>query len=176
MTAEDVVALHRGLGARGLDWCVAGGWGVDALLGYQTRPHKDLDVLLPASDLAGILDLLEVEGFRLSGVWDDQSLPLPGTLPLLGVSAPSAFVLADDRGREVDIHVMAKGRGVWEPLWMTDDMLREDDLAGTGRVLDMNLWCMTAAKQLEVHTGYEMPAVVAESVQRLRELVDSRVR
>ncbi len=28
-----------------------GGWGVDALLGRQTRPHKDLDVLVLVDDL-----------------------------------------------------------------------------------------------------------------------------
>ena len=26
---------------------VAGGWGVDALLGEQTREHRDLDILIP---------------------------------------------------------------------------------------------------------------------------------
>jgi lincosamide nucleotidyltransferase A/C/D/E len=30
---------------------VDGGWGVDALLGEQTRPHKDLDIAIEEKDL-----------------------------------------------------------------------------------------------------------------------------
>jgi lincosamide nucleotidyltransferase A/C/D/E len=43
MTAEDIVELYSGLLARGVQLWVDGGWGIDALAGRQTRPHKDFD-------------------------------------------------------------------------------------------------------------------------------------
>ena len=27
-----------------IEFCLDGGWGVDALIGHQTRPHEDIDV------------------------------------------------------------------------------------------------------------------------------------
>jgi hypothetical protein len=33
-----------------VDWCVAGGWALDLFLGYQTRPHDDLDLALFRDD------------------------------------------------------------------------------------------------------------------------------
>lgn len=43
---EDAAALYRALSDAGVSCWVVGGWGVDALLGRQSRPHKDLDVLV----------------------------------------------------------------------------------------------------------------------------------
>ncbi|MGH8515394.1 MAG: nucleotidyltransferase domain-containing protein [Gammaproteobacteria bacterium] len=33
---------------------MVGGWGIDALLGAQTRPHKDLDLLIRLEDVAKV--------------------------------------------------------------------------------------------------------------------------
>ena len=38
----------------GVEWWMLGGWGVDALLGEQTRPHRDLDLAVFLSDLPQI--------------------------------------------------------------------------------------------------------------------------
>jgi len=37
---------------------------VDALVGRQTRPHGDLDLVVDAPSLAAVLDLLHGLGFR----------------------------------------------------------------------------------------------------------------
>jgi lincosamide nucleotidyltransferase A/C/D/E len=47
MTAEDVIELYTGLDDVGVEVWIDGGWGVDALLGEQTRPHADLSSALP---------------------------------------------------------------------------------------------------------------------------------
>lgn len=44
--ATDVLAVLDALGRAGVRGWLAGGWGVDALLGVQTRRHADIDVLL----------------------------------------------------------------------------------------------------------------------------------
>jgi len=46
MRSAAVVAFCRGLRALGIEIWLDGGWGVDALLGEQTRPHKDLDIVV----------------------------------------------------------------------------------------------------------------------------------
>jgi lincosamide nucleotidyltransferase A/C/D/E len=51
MAAENAVALLRLLDDHDVQVCVGGGWGVDALLGEQTRRHADLDVWVPAIHL-----------------------------------------------------------------------------------------------------------------------------
>ena len=43
MTSIDVIDCYTTLENLGIEIWVDGGWGVDALLGEQTRPHKDLD-------------------------------------------------------------------------------------------------------------------------------------
>jgi hypothetical protein len=42
-----------------------GGWAVDAVLGYQTRPHKDLDIILRVSNLPKLRKVLEGECFEV---------------------------------------------------------------------------------------------------------------
>ena len=39
-----------------------GGWGVDALLGAQTREHHDLDVLVLGEDLPALAEVFDDEG------------------------------------------------------------------------------------------------------------------
>jgi hypothetical protein len=46
MTAEDALALYDLFRSHGITVWVDGGWGIDALLGRQTRPHSDLDIAL----------------------------------------------------------------------------------------------------------------------------------
>jgi len=52
MRAGDVVAIVGALTAAEVSASIAGGWGIDALLGRQSRRHKDLDLIVDASDAA----------------------------------------------------------------------------------------------------------------------------
>jgi len=47
MTANEVLEVLGWLDMVGIEVWVDGGWGVDALLGEETRPHSDLDLALP---------------------------------------------------------------------------------------------------------------------------------
>ena len=51
MDAEAVVGVLRALDEASIQVWLDGGWGVDALLGEQTREHGDLDVILNVEDL-----------------------------------------------------------------------------------------------------------------------------
>jgi lincosamide nucleotidyltransferase A/C/D/E len=50
MPGTEVVRVLDALETAGVHPIVMGGWGVDALLGEQTRPHGDLDLIVAAGD------------------------------------------------------------------------------------------------------------------------------
>ena len=51
LSAHAAVALCRLLEQHRIRFWVMGGWGVDALLHRETRPHIDLDILVVLGDL-----------------------------------------------------------------------------------------------------------------------------
>jgi lincosamide nucleotidyltransferase A/C/D/E len=86
MTAADVVEILGWLGAASVDVWLDGGWGVDALVGEQTREHEDLDLIVRDAHVPRMREVLAAHGFiEVGGV-------------------PQHFVLADERGRDVEIH------------------------------------------------------------------------
>src|SRR5215212_991446 len=92
MTSLALVELLQLLEDSGIPVWLDGGWGVDALLGAQTRGHKDVDIVLPVQDVPRLRVLLAARGFRV-----------------LGGRPPDSFVLADGAGLEVDVHAAAFG-------------------------------------------------------------------
>ena len=46
VTAEEVIEIYNKLLANNIQIWLTGGWGIDALLGEQTRDHKDLDAIM----------------------------------------------------------------------------------------------------------------------------------
>lgn len=53
MQAADVQAVLAALDAAGVPTWLDGGWGIDALVGRQTRPHSDLDLVIALNRLIG---------------------------------------------------------------------------------------------------------------------------
>jgi lincosamide nucleotidyltransferase A/C/D/E len=92
MQEREVIDFYRAMEHSGITVWIDGGWGVDALLGKQTRPHSDLDIAIQQEDVANIRALQESQGYR--GI-------------KLEIARPHNFVLGDDKGREIDIHVIA---------------------------------------------------------------------
>jgi len=77
-----------------------GGWGVDALLGEQRRPHDDFDLVVELKDVATVGDVQRRAGFT------DKDR-----------EAPLSFVVVDSEGRQVDIHPVVlddDGNGLYQ--------------------------------------------------------------
>ena len=87
MDVDDVVDLLAALDDPGVGYWLDGGWGVDCLLGEQTRPHSDLDLVLPRADLARVTTLLLSRGYVV-----------------IRDGLPTSVALRDGSGREVDLH------------------------------------------------------------------------
>ena len=72
VSAEDVIEIYQPLVESGIKVWLTGGWGIDALLGEQTRPHKDLDVFILLEDIPRMWKLLGRKGFRLKELWSEN--------------------------------------------------------------------------------------------------------
>jgi lincosamide nucleotidyltransferase A/C/D/E len=150
--AAQVVELLGRLAVVGPAW-VGGGWGVDALVGRQTRPHADLDLAVGADQLAGMLDVLSRLGFGVAVDW-----------------LPVRVELAHPDGRRVDVHPLR---------FQPDGSAAQDGLAGavfhyaadgftTGRVHGREVRCLSAAQQLAFRDGYQWREVDRHDVTLLR--------
>jgi lincosamide nucleotidyltransferase A/C/D/E len=142
-----------------------GGWGVDALLGRQTRTHHDLDLLVNASDLPSMATWLRGNGFRRAYEWE-ENVPVR----LGDRTWDTAFVEEHRDGRELDLHaVHVAGHAV--RLATTDPWrLPQRPLEGVGTINGRAVACVTADAQRAMHRGYELPETHREDLRRLQQI------
>jgi lincosamide nucleotidyltransferase A/C/D/E len=143
MEAAAALAVLERLDGAGVATWVDGGWGIDALVGAQTRPHEDLDLVVAEATLDQARAALEKLGYR------HDPTPEPGL--------PARLVLGDGDGRRVDLHPVVfdeRGDG-WQPLgdgaW---GAYPADGLTATGRIGGREIRCLTPQLQLRHHLGY----------------------
>jgi len=138
MTTRDVINIVCLFEHNEIELIIDGGWGVDALLGRQTRIHEDLDIAVEHKDIARIRDLLEARGYR--------DVPRDDT-------RDCNFVLGDENGHLIDIHSFTfneRGEiifGVPYPF---------DSLNGSGTIDGHPVRCITPEWMVKFHTGYEL--------------------
>ncbi len=65
ITAGDLINLLQLLESAKIEVWLDGGWAVDAALGRQTRPHKDVDIILRVEDLQKLCQCLDQRGFEI---------------------------------------------------------------------------------------------------------------
>jgi lincosamide nucleotidyltransferase A/C/D/E len=146
MTAADVIEVLDCLKEAGVDVCIDGGWGIDALVGEQTREHEDLDLAVDRDDLENAQQALAEHGFH-----HDATLE-PGL--------PTRFVLRDERGRQVDFHPLVfddRGDG-WQQLSESGKAWGHypaNDLDSSGAIAGRQVRCLSPQLQLRFHLGYE---------------------
>ncbi len=141
MTAADVVDILRMLEHASVDVWIDGGWGIDALLGRQTRTHDDLDLVIARDDL-----------HRAAA-----ALPAFAHDPTADPGLPARFVVCDARGRQIDFHpVVFDERGGWQDLGDgTRGLYPASDLGAVGTIAGRQVRCISAELQLQHHRGYE---------------------
>ena len=158
MRAEQVVALVRDLEDHGITLWLVGGWGVDALLGEQTREHHDVDVLVDVADLERFVERLHALGFEFAYAWDGETRKVSHESWLANQQLPSAFVYVHPDGREIDTHVLDSADGAEPvPLWNTTHVVPGGGLQAFGVVAGKRVRCISAEMQRLAHEGYELP-------------------
>ena len=140
MTAEDLVEIIGWLRASDVDVWLLGGWGVDALVGEQTRDHKDLDLIVRNDDVSRVSDVLSDHGFLLSR--GDEG----------------GFLLTDERDRVVDLHTVRfddRGNGHFEGENRGPFEHPTAAFAATGDIAGRRVACLSAEAQMTNHAwGY----------------------
>lgn len=163
LSAEDAASLCGRLEEHRIRFWVMGGWGVDALLQRQTRPHKDLDVLVLLGDLAKLRQLLDEQGFSLKRVWQESR-----RLDEAADHWPTAFVVADAQGREIDVHVIDIGPDGHIVQHYDDPWPLPAAIAGQGSIAGTDVTCVSRETQLAMHTGYSLPDGHLRDLELLR--------
>ena len=138
MPSDIVIKLVRLLNEGGIEVILDGGWAVDALLGYQSRPHEDLDVAVFHEDVPAIRKILEDHGYSI--VPRDDSWECN-------------FVYGNEDGYLIDIHSCSFNDanenyfGVkysWEAL------------QGRGEIEGESVRCIPPDILVGYHTGYPL--------------------
>jgi len=143
MTSDDVIEIYSTFRELGVRIWIDGGWGVDALLERQTRPHKDLDIAIQEKDLATLEQVLSAQGYR-------RIKP--------EIERPFNFVLGDDEGHEIDVHVIVlneHGNGIYGPA-ENGHMYPADSLQGSGTIDGHSVSCVSPEWMVRFHSGYEL--------------------
>ena len=61
---EDAIEIISTLENAGIKVFIDGGWGVDALLGYQSRAHNDIDIFIESSHKDNTFKILSINGYK----------------------------------------------------------------------------------------------------------------
>ena len=148
----DVLAALSALGCR---FWLEGGWGVDALVGRQTRVHRDLDVDLDTRCEEPALAALAEMGYSVETDW---------------------------RPNRVELHAPGRGRVDLHPLLLDEDgSARQAALDGgfhifprsffvTGSLAGMPVPCVSVAAQRLFRTGYNLRVIDRHDVAVLDHL------
>lgn len=166
LSAQAAANLYELLRLRGIRLWVMGGWGVDALLGEQTREHHDLDVLVIGEDLPVLGELFGEHGFEIKQVWEAENR----WLELDGSIWPTAFVAGTEKGVELDVHVVTLEAGRVVPLCNVAWPFEANALQGRGVIGGRPVECVSVEAQLAMHQGYELPRAHQRDVDLLRRL------
>jgi lincosamide nucleotidyltransferase A/C/D/E len=156
MGSGQVIAILDLLERASIEVWLDGGWGVDALLGHPSRPHKDIDLVVRVSDVPRMMDTLAAEGFVLH---DGQ--------------IPQSFVLEDTEGLQIDVHSIVfdeVGNGVYRMQNGVDWIYPAEGFKGRGFVGDRPVQCLSATTQVLCHAdGYEPAEKDIQDMELLRQ-------
>jgi lincosamide nucleotidyltransferase A/C/D/E len=143
MDLAAVLAVLNRLDGQAVTTWLDGGWGIDALIGEQTRPHGDLDLVVEQAALGQARVAVRTLGYRHD----------PAVTPGL----PARVVLLDSNRRQVDLHpvvIDAEGNGrqpLGDGAWGS---YPADGLTGVGLIGGRRVRCLTPHLQLRHHLGY----------------------
>ncbi|WP_033443379.1 nucleotidyltransferase domain-containing protein [Saccharothrix sp. NRRL B-16314] len=155
MTGDDVLEILNVLRKAGCDVWIGGGWGIDALLGRRTRPHRDLDLMHRHEQEPAVVAALGEAGFAESLDW-----------------RPVRFVVTDAGGREIDLHPLVfapDGSATQESLEPGLPYAYPAACFVTGTIRHTTVPCLSAAQQVHFHQGYEPTDRDRHDMARLRE-------
>lgn len=154
-TKDDLMEIVRLLDRLDMRYWIEGGWGVDILLGRQSREHRDIDVDFDGDFTDRLLDTLIEKGYEIVVDWRPVRIELYH--PLLGyVDIHPLAIEKDGSARQADLE------GGWyqfEAEWFTSSEFE-------GRMVP----CISAQAQRLFHSGYELREIDRIDMKNLEAL------
>lgn len=155
MLWEDVLDVLDALESAPVRYWVAGGWGVDVLVGSETRAHRDLDLAVDAVDYDSCMAALDELGYANETNW-----------------LPVRVEVAARGERWVDVHPVrfnAQGLGIQgDPAGV--HFLYPPTAFTIGRMADRAVPCLSLRQQERFHSGYELRPQDEHDLRILAEL------
>lgn len=154
----DVRRVVDVLASAGVPYWVVGGWGVDALVGRPTRPHRDLDLALDATRFDDAVALVQGLGYVAETDW-----------------LPVRLELAKPGAGRVDLHPVAiDGEGHGRQAGLDGVVYHYPRVdRGIGWLAGRVVPCVSARLQRTSHAGYELRDVDRHDLAQL-DVVDER--
>lgn len=138
MDQEEVVRVLELAEIASIPIVIAGGWAVDALLGWQTRSHNDLDIAINRSYLMRFLGILSRIGYGLIAEANKDDL---------------SFVLDNGAGHQIEIHAYSrdeKGRIV------SGSRFPSNSLTGQGKIGHLKVSCLAPEWLVDSYTDKDI--------------------
>lgn len=165
MNAEEVLRILDALEDNAVRYWLSGGWGVDALVGRQTRPHDDLDIAIDdfERDEPRARQTLIDLGFQHVEFHERRTW------------MPHQSVLDDGAGHRVDFVSIDWSRlverfGSHGPDRTTSsrDEALEHRVLSEGTIQGRRVPCLSADVQLLYHSGFSLEPAPRRDVDLLR--------
>jgi len=144
MALSEVMTVIGALRSIGCRFWLEGGWGVDALVGRQTRSHRDVDLDVDANVEDAVLAALSEFGYVVETDWRPNRVELaaPGNR---WVDLHPLVLLADGSARQA---ALGGGWHEFDRSWFT-----------TGSLGGQRVPCVSAQAQRLFHSGYELRTI-----------------
>jgi lincosamide nucleotidyltransferase A/C/D/E len=155
-TLEDLIPYLELFEELELEIWIDGGWGVDALLGKQTRTHADLDFLIEKVSSDRLVSAIRELGFIDVHTNDHTQWN---------------FVMGSPEGKKFDFHVLERASG-GDYLYRDPDNpipVTAESMNGTGTIAGRSVRCPTPEFQIDSHTGYNLKETDIQDVTALRD-------
>ena len=140
-TKEDLMTVINLLENAGIIYWVDGGWGVDILVGKQTRVHRDIDIDFDAQHTEKLLKILLEYGYEVDTDWKPVRIELYSEK--YGYLDIHPFILnGDGSSKQVDLE------GGWYEF--------DKDYFGNADFEGKTVPCISLKGQKIFHSGYEL--------------------
>jgi lincosamide nucleotidyltransferase A/C/D/E len=133
--AAEIVGLFE---ENGIEVFLDGGWGVDALLGYESREHNDIDIFIEAVNEKKALELLNRCRFHEKR---------------MDYTTPSHSVWQNEKRCIIDLHLFSKDSD--HNIVFEGETYPADVFSGSGTIGNRKVNCIPPEFQVQFHLGYE---------------------
>ena len=159
--AERVLAIVDLLAATETPVWLAGGWGIDALLGRQTRRHGDIDLVIgdDGPPYQQVAQVLAREGFYFIEGSHHPGIPISW-----------CYQWCHDDGHKVEVLPVALHEPPFAATYADTGGVRKPFTEGTisGRPVP----CLSAELQLLLHNGYPLREIDVRDLALLRSCLE----